>query len=248
MTLSIVHTGLTFYTSQNWVDIVAAVHDIDPDQSIELQAYSQGLQLNARILLSDGQGVRLSRKMLTPFVTFIGQKRDEQKAYIALNFDLNSAVVFNLYAVDESGGSGGGSTPGDEYRVAGSVQINGTAAQRDLVVISDDAGSRAIIGEGQSETDGTFDLTYTGWDGAVIVVALDEYGIAFPASSPLNLGTVVHPTTPNGYVYVVTEAGTTGATEPTWATSGTVVSSSVTFAPQAYYRPVASGPLQGELV
>lgn len=245
MTLSVTYSPLLFTTQLNYTELPVTMYDATPDAYIDLQVYSQGLQLHHKMICKTDGVFKICRSIFPAFVSFIGQKRDESAAYIALNVDLLNAAVFNLYAVIESSGGGGS---GDEYRVAGTVQINGVAAQRDLLIISDDPSGRAIVGEGASAGDGTFDLSYNDWSGAVIVVALDVYGIAFMAEEPINAGAVIHPTTPNGYVYVVTEAGTTGVTEPTWSTSGSVVSGSVTFAPRAYYRPVASGPLQGELV
>jgi len=135
-----------------------------------------------------------------------------------------------------------------QARVAGTVKIDGVAAARDVIVIKDDPAGRAVVAVGQSAGDGTFDITYNDWAGAVIALALDEYGDEFSTETALNMGQVVHPITPNGYVYKVTDAGTTGTEEPTWPTTGSVQSGGVTFAAQPYYRPVASGPLQGVVV
>jgi hypothetical protein len=133
-----------------------------------------------------------------------------------------------------------------QARVAGTVKIDGVAAARDVIVIKDDPAGRQVVAEGQSAGDGTFDITYSDWAGSVVVLALDEYGDEFAPEAALNAGQVVHPSTPNGYVYKVTVAGTTGTEEPTWSTSSSVTSGSVTFNPVPYYRPVASGPLLGE--
>ena len=245
MTLSVTYTPMIFSSQLGFTELPVTAYDPTPDLLIELQVYSQGFSTSHKMICKTGDTFKISKATFPPFVTFLGQKHDETAAYIALNVDLENAVVFNLYAVTEQPGGG---ASGDDFRVAGKVQINKVAAQRDVLIISDDPGGREIVGQGASESDGTFDLTYTGWDGPVIVVALDKYGVAFSASKPLNASTVIHPTTPNGYVYVVTEAGVTGTSEPAWSTTGTVVSGSVTFAPRPYYRPVASGPLQGEQV
>ena len=135
-----------------------------------------------------------------------------------------------------------------ESHIAGTVKIDGVAAARDVVVIKDDPAGRQVIAEGTSAGDGTFDISYTDWTGPVIAIALDTYGQAWEAEAPLNAGTVVHPSTPNGYVYRVTSAGTTGATEPTWSTSGSVTDGSVTYEVVEYWRPQASGPLEGEVI
>lgn len=246
MAISVTSSICVFNSQLNWIDLPVTVFDGTPDRLVALQMFSVGYQLDATLLVDTNKEVRIPRKLYPSFITFMGQKRDESKAYIALNVDLCSAAVFNLYAVDESGGPGGGSD--GDYRVAGTVKINSTAVQRDLVVISDNPSGREIVAEGESAGDGTFDITYSDWDGPVFVIALDQYGAAFAASAPLNTGTVVHPTTPNGYVYVVTESGTTGAAEPVWSTTGSVVSGSVTFAPREYYRPVGWGPQKGALV
>ncbi len=246
MTLSITRSDIIFNTQLDWVELPIQIFDSAPDPLPILQIFSTGLQLKGQMIVDTGGSVRIPRKLYPSFISFMGQKLDESKVYIALNVDLYGAAVFNLYAVDESGSSGGGSE--GDYRVAGTVKINSTAVQRDLVVISDNPSGREIVAEGESAGDGTFDITYSDWDGPVFVIALDQYGAAFAASAPLNTGTVVHPTTPNGYVYVVTESGTTGAAEPVWSTTGSVVSGSVTFAPREYYRPVGWGPQKGALV
>lgn len=244
MTLQTTHSSVIFKSHLDWAELPITTFDSSPDEFVLLNFYSVGAPLDGMMIINTGETIRIPRLILPSFVSFIGQKRDESAAYIALNVDLHNAVVFNLYAVKETSGGG---TDG-EYRVAGTTTINTEPVQRDVIIISDDPTGREIVGAGQSESDGNFDLTYSGWDGAVIVVALDEYGVAFTAETPLNAGTVVHPSVPNGYVYVVTEAGETGDSEPTWSTTSAVVSGSVTFAPRPYYRPVASGPLHGELV
>lgn len=246
MTLLSTPTEVVFSSQLDWVVLPVVVFDSAPDPAPILQIYSTGYQLNALMIVDTVGSIRIPRKLYPSHITFLGQKRDESKAYIALNVDLYGAAVLNLYAVDESG-SGGGGSDGD-YRVAGTVKVNSVAAQRDLIVISDNPSGREIVAEGASAGDGTFDLTYSNWDGAVFVVAVDNYGADFIASAPLNAGSIIHPTIPNGYVYVVTEAGTTGAVEPAWITTGSVVSGSVTFAPREYYRPVGWGPQKGALV
>lgn len=246
MTLSVTRSDVIFNSQLNWIELPVSTFDSAPDPSPILQIYSHGLQLNGQMIIETSGSIKIPRKIYPSFISFIGQKRDESKAYIALNVDLFGAAVFNLYAVDESGGSGGGSD--GDYRLAGTVKINSVAVQRDLIVISDNPSGREVVGEVESAGDGTFDLTYTGWDGPVFVIAVDNYGSDFAESTPLNAGKVIHPTTPNGYVYVVTEAGTTGTTEPVWSTTSSVVSGSVTFAPREYYRPVGWGPQKGALV
>lgn len=66
----------------------------------------------------------------------------------------------------------------------------------------------AFDGDGFSETD-----VYGDYDIAA------DYSSVGTARSTTALGTVVRPTTHNGYVYELTTAGGTDATEPTWPTT-----------------------------
>jgi hypothetical protein len=51
------------------------------------------------------------------------------------------------------------------------------------------------------------------------------------ASTAYAINDQVRPTVDNGYYYVATSAGTSGATEPTWLPSGTVTDGTVTWVP-----------------
>lgn len=244
MALSVTRSDKIFFSQFDWLALPVTVYDSTPDPLPILNIYAAGAPLNARVIA--GSSIRIPRKLYPNLLSYMGIKSDGTKVYIALNVDLLNVVVFNLYAVDETGGSSGG---GDgQARIAGTVTIDGVPAARDVIVISDNATGRKVVGAGTSDGTGAFDITYDDWDGAVIALALDLYGSAFVPSAPINLGAVVHPTAPNGYVYEVTSAGTTGEDEPTWTTGSSVTSGSVTFNPRPYYRPVASGPLQGEII
>lgn len=249
MTLSVLHSQTAEQSYLDWVEFVLEVNDTEPDDLIFLYPMTGGAPAGGgRIMVPASETVRVPRAILPSFVSFIGTKADNQKAYLALNVDLDNDVKVTLTAVDETGG-GAVAGEGIQAHIAGTVLIDGSPAARDVIVVSDNkSGGRKVVGEGSSAGDGTFDITYTDWDGAVIALALDEYGQAFEAEGALNSGQVVHPTSPNGHVYEVTTAGTTGTTEPTWSTDSSVQSGSVTFNPRPYYRPIASGPLEGEII
>lgn len=152
-------------------------------------------------------------------------------------------LVFNPVA-----GSDGDPGTGLVAHIAGTVAIDGSAAEREVIVISDDPNGRQVLGQGMSAPDGTFDIEYNDWGGAVIALALDNYGGDWSPETALASGTIIHPTTPNGYVYEVTTGGTTGTTEPAWSINSSVNDGSVTFNPRPFYRPIASGPLAGEVL
>ena len=137
---------------------------------------------------------------------------------------------------------------GSLAHIAGTVKIDGAPAERNIIVISDNPAGREIIAEGISNSIGEFDIEYADWNGPVIALAIDKYGVGFTPFESLSVDSVVHPTTPNGYVYYVTGSGITGDSEPDWSISEAVTSGSVTFNPHPYYRPIASGPLVGEVI
>lgn len=230
-----------------WVDYAFTVVDDTPDDVIPLWAWINNKPSFAAGVKSGASVLRLAPVYLPQFITFMAIKGDGQKVYFSRDIDLLNDVAITIYAIDEAGaGSGGG---GGQAHIAGTVTVEDTTVARDIIIISDDkAGGRKVLAEGASASDGTFDIAYTDWGGAVIALSIDEYGIAFPSETALNSGEVVHPTTPNGYVYTVSQAGTTGTSEPAWPTSGTVQSGSATFTARRYYRPIASGPLNGELI
>lgn len=132
-----------------------------------------------------------------------------------------------------------------EHRVAGTVLIDGEPAERDVVVISNEGSERRVVGEGRSLGNGSFDIAYN-YAGPVITLAVDDTGREWEAEAELEQGDIVHPSQPNGYVFVVTVGGTTGTQEPDWNIEGTTQSGEVTLDARPYYRPIASGPLNGE--
>ncbi|MFQ3281904.1 RCC1 domain-containing protein [Reinekea sp.] len=133
--------------------------------------------------------------------------------------------------------------------ISGVVSIDGVSAVRPVLVISDDPTGRQILAEGMSNPDGSFLIQYTGWEGSVIALALDHYGADWTAEKTLNAGTIIHPTAANGFVYEASTGGTTGITEPAWAIDGTSATTdgSVSWVPKPYYRPIASGPIKGNV-
>lgn len=236
----------------NWTELALSVSDDNPDNVVIAFPFYDGRPFGgARILNTSSPVIRIPREIFPPFVSFVGAKSDNQKAYIALNVDLANDVIVEIVAVDESGATsgGGGGDASALAHIAGTVQIDGSGAEREIVVISNDrSGERKVLASGFSGSDGSFDITYEDWLGSVIALALDDYGVEWAPEANHNMGAVIHPVTPNGHVYVVTEAGTTGTEEPAWSTTDSVQSGSVTLSPRPFYRPVASGPLKGELI
>lgn len=180
-------------------------------------------------------------------VTFLAVDNDGDESVlrsppVALTSGVQPSVTFSPVS------SGGDPGTGLIAHIAGTVEIDGTAAERQVIVISDDPNGRQVLGEGMSAPDGTFDIEYNDWGGAVIALAVDNYGGDWTAETAIAAGTIIHPTTPNGYVYEATSGGTTGTGEPTWSINGAVNDGSVSWSPRPFYRPIASGPIKGEVL
>lgn len=94
------------------------------------------------------------------------------------------------------------------------------------------------IAKGKSLGDGSYSLSCGLYTDHVAVVHSDDYGKLFAANYAYALGDVIHPSTPNGYRYICTTAGTSAATEPTnWPTTGTLTTGSAIFTVQPVYKP-----------
>lgn len=89
-----------------------------------------------------------------------------------------------------------------------------------------------------SASDGTYLLNCGYYDDQVYVTHSDDYGRKLMVSKAYSLGEYVHPTTPNGYRYKCTTAGTSAATQPPepWPTSSNLVSGTAIFTPEPVYK------------
>lgn len=141
-------------------------------------------------------------------------------------------------------------------QVDGTVEIEGVAAERQVIAISYkqfDNGSGVghhVVGADLSDAgDGSYSISWTGYDDEVILIALDDYGKAWTPNTSCSIGDIIHPTAGNetGYVYRCTVAGVTGATEPAWwadtGSNDTGAVGTATFAAYQAYRPLAHAPV-----
>jgi|SRR5690554_853329 len=142
-------------------------------------------------------------------------------------------------------------------KVAGQIAVQGDPVKRTVRAFSYNpithttAGasvteSRTLGSAVSGEGDGSYELELQGgFEGDVFVVAFDDYGQAFTASSSVAEGDRIHPTIPNGLVYEVTADGVLPASEPVWSTdtdnAQTVGTASVV--PTPFYRPLVHGPI-----
>jgi len=84
------------------------------------------------------------------------------------------------------------------------------------VVVTSANETPAVLGYGQSDISGDYSVNVGEYNGPVLIHTMQDYGLPWSASTAKVIGDVVHPTTPNGYIYKATQAGNTGQAEPIW--------------------------------
>lgn len=156
---------------------------------------------------------------------------------------------------------GGGETPpGQASKVSGVVQIDGTPAERTVRAFGYNPTTHAIddntVSQSKSLGHATSDPNtgeYTidllgGYDREIFVVAFDDYGDDFTPDRSLSVGDRIHPTTPNGYVWECTGAGTLPSEEPTWVvdTETAHLYGTASMITRPFYRPMVHGPVAPE--
>ncbi len=105
-----------------------------------------------------------------------------------------------------------------------------------------------VLNTTTSGEDGTYFMNVTPYTGEVMVYAVQDYGAAWVAGQALVVGDVIHPTSPNGYVFRVTVAGNTGSSEPTWPAQLTTINDGdVTYEGVRLLQPRINGYLTTEL-
>tara|TARA_R110001592_G_scaffold363400_1_gene688134 strand:- start:4247 stop:6088 length:1842 start_codon:yes stop_codon:yes gene_type:complete len=143
------------------------------------------------------------------------------------------------------------------YFVAGNMKIDGVVAQRIIRAYSYDSQtyyqdglqitSSKPLGQDLSDpSTGDYKVVLRdGYDLPVFVVAFDDYGENFIAEAEVNVGDIIHPTSPNGYVYICNASGALSVDEPDpWPTDLSSFSiGTAAFAPREFYRPAVHGPV-----
>jgi hypothetical protein len=140
--------------------------------------------------------------------------------------------------------------------VSGTVSLNGEPAVKEIVVVSfrmqqrqGQLAERVIIASGQSGTDGSFDIELNGFGEPVLVLAMDDYGDTWQASTRYIVGDVIHPTTGKfaGFVYECLAEGISGSSEPDWwednGSTNTGLVGTAVFKARPFYQAIVHGPL-----
>jgi hypothetical protein len=98
---------------------------------------------------------------------------------------------------------------------------------------------------------GFYNVLTNQYEGAVDVTILQDIGLEWKPSVVTALGDRVYPTDAitNNFYFICTTAGTTGANEPVWPGSGTIVDGTVTWTWKGgLVRPKVHGPLKPILI
>jgi hypothetical protein len=146
-------------------------------------------------------------------------------------------------------------------KVAGIVQIDGTPAGRIVRVFTYDSETMTLLnrdvtaprplGETTSDPEtGEYEIIIdTGYTGRVFVVAFDDYGPDFTPEMSMTVGDRVHPTTPNGHVFIATSDGQLPAEEPEWVvdTETSQLYGTASMIARPFYRPMVHGPVTPEI-
>ena len=160
-------------------------------------------------------------------------------------------------ALPSAGSGGGGATPdpgtpatftGNVKRVEDNTEH---PSARTLVAIEQKQEGWIIAGHTTSNGEtGDYQLNVETFGGDSFILCMDDYGQPYPAGSFVAAGTRIHPTTPNGFIYRVEQAGTLPDTEPDWwidsGTTHTRTIGDVTLRALPFFRPLCHGPVKPE--
>lgn len=147
----------------------------------------------------------------------------------------------NLQFISQGQSSG----TGDPKSFTGRTTVNKAPVSRTVIAVGIDGDAPVFLAQTQSnENTGQYTLEWQGYDGQVLITALDNYGVPFNSGDARGVGERVHPATPNGYVYQVSMAGQL-AEEPAWPTTegALVMSGTCQLVAVPFYRPKTVGPI-----
>jgi hypothetical protein len=141
-----------------------------------------------------------------------------------------------------------------EYHLSGTVQVRSVGAPRALSILSLVPAGIEEVNSGASDADGDYSIFFR-LDNRYLVFALaiDDYGEPWETAMVLAEDDLIHPSTPNGFVYLTVTAGTLPASEPTWWADYTGEAPAQTFGTAVlkaiqYLRPAVLGPIVPEPV
>ncbi|MFQ2403624.1 hypothetical protein ACK31G_01585 [Aeromonas caviae] len=130
------------------------------------------------------------------------------------------------------------------YLVKGQVKTGGSPKPRFVRALS--VADFARINDTMAAADGSFSLPCGFYSDVVMVATYEPYGAPLVASKAYVLGEIIHPATPNGFRYLCTTAGNSGATLPPepWSTTSPLTVGTALFTPDPVFQPQLHGPIK----
>lgn len=138
--------------------------------------------------------------------------------------------------------------PALETTIKGVVTLDGVPFRSKVVALTASEPPKYLGYSFSDKNTGEYEFNLNTLD-PVMVYTIQEFGEEWTPSKVINAGDVVHPTTPNGYVYIANTAGSTGKDEPTWPTTEftTLTDGTVTFKTEILLKPVIQGYLKPQV-
>ncbi len=121
------------------------------------------------------------------------------------------------------------------YGVKGVTRVAGAGRPRDIAIMT--AAYLGVLKKLKSSSDGSYLVNFYDVSDPLMIIHYDDYGFPLALSTAYAIGDIIHPTTPNGYRYICTTAGTSGNSSPTepWSTTTSLISGSAIFTPVPVY-------------
>lgn len=132
-------------------------------------------------------------------------------------------------------------------RILGTVRIDGSPAQRDIVVVSAQTEGAAVLATAvPSSSTGSFDISWQTYTGPVLAMLLDDLGAEWAPGILYQPGAVIYPRAWNGWQYECVSGGEGPTDEPTWwAGEGvTAIIGTATFKARQYIPAQVHGLIQ----
>jgi hypothetical protein len=138
--------------------------------------------------------------------------------------------------------------PTHYHYISGNVKKLDLAFEANVVAVSIGLKPKVLAASKSDALTGDYRLDVYPYTDEVILYVAPDYGVPYVPSFPMASGQIVHPSSPNKYVYVAQNDGALGADEPNWPTQGEFNSGTVTLRPVPLYRPLANGFVKPNIV
>lgn len=148
------------------------------------------------------------------------------------------------HIVDQTINNGNGGeteTPTTTNTITGNIKKLGLPFKANVVAVSLGIAPKVLGQTVSNELTGDYSIDVWPHVDEVMVYVAPEYGKSFSPELLMSTGHVLHPPTPNKYIYVAQNNGKLSLHEPTWVTEGQIVSGEVTLKVEPLYRPLMNG-------